>query len=246
MAEPGMPVWINGEEVTDFPFEWKGEAGKPAVLRDPYGNGIVVPDSRDLRLLRHRQTSRDAGNTGETFGVFTTCWLDHGAAPHDLGGDEARYEYVLMLEASADDLARRAAAPSYRVLQQDHRGHILRHEPTGTTACALFEAEGIVPEGPVRKTDTPVIVTTREQGADLFLGVADPDLRLPKRRNFGFLDEEAAATETKPSVVKLEVRGLWTVNGSTFRLLGHTDGTTLLEVSCRDGFTVEGILNPKT
>jgi chondroitin-sulfate-ABC endolyase/exolyase len=250
MPESVMPIQVNGAVVTAFPFEFRGEEGQPLTLMDPYGNGYFVPDSRDVRLTRGEQQSRDAWNKGDTSGAFSTCWLDHGQAPRDDGYGSERYHYAMLVQTSAEALADYAKAAPYRVLMQNHQAHILEHLGhlgQKTMAYALFETDWIIPHGILRKTDTPVMAMVKETGDGLVLSLADPDLRLPKRRNMGYLDDEANATPSRPSVVRVELRGDWqpspAVPGVTVE--GNRNGVTTLVFTCRDGATREVVLKPK-
>jgi hypothetical protein len=211
---------------------------------DPYGNGYFVPDSRDVRLVRGEQKSRDAWNKGETSGAFSTCWLDHGQAPRDDGYGSERYHYAMLVQTSAEALADYAKAAPYRVLMQNHQAHILEHLGQKTMAYALFETDWIIPHGILRKTDTPVMAMVKEAGDGLLLSLADPDLRLPKRRNMGYLDEEANSTPSRSSQVRVELRGDWqpapTASGVT--LEESRNGVTALLFECRDGATREVVL----
>ena len=244
MPEPGMPIQVNGAAVTAFPYEFRGEAGQPLTLMDPYGNGYVVPDSRDVRLVRGEQKSRDAWNRGETSGAFSTCWLDHGQPPGDDGYGSERYHYAMLVQTSAEALADYAKAAPYRVLMQNHQAHILEHLGQKTMAYALFETDWIIPHGILRKTDTPVMAMVKEHGNGVLLSLADPDLRLPKRRNMGYLDDEANATPSRPSVVRVELRGKWRVSEPAVhaKVCGERDGVTVLEFSCANGATNEVML----
>jgi len=244
MPEPGMPIQVNGVVVTAFPYEFRGEAGQPLTLMEPYGNGYFVPDSRDVRLIRGEQQSRDAWNKGETSGAFSTCWLDHGQPPKDDGYGSERYHYAMLMQTSAEALAVYAKAPPYRVLMQNHQAHILEHLGQETMAYALFETDWIIPHGLVRKTDTPVMVMVKEHGNGVLLSLADPDLRLPKRRNMGYLDEEANVTPSRPSFVRVELRGQWLVSEPSVhaKVCGERDGVTVLEFSCAHGATIPVLL----
>jgi chondroitin-sulfate-ABC endolyase/exolyase len=244
MPEPGMPIQINGKVVTAFPYEFRGEAGRPLTLLDPYGNGYFVPDSRDVRLTRGEQKSRDAWNKGDTSGAFSTCWLDHGQSPSDDGYGSERYHYAMLVQTSAEALADYAKAAPYRVLMQNHQAHILEHLGQKTMAYALFETDWIIPHGILRKTDTPVMTMMKEAGNGLVLSLADPDLHLPKRRNMGYLDNEANATPSRPSIVRVELRGKWRVSepGVHVKVCGERDEVTVLEFSCANGATIAVML----
>jgi hypothetical protein len=268
MPEEAMPVRINGEAVAAFPYEFQGLKGKPLTVMDPYGNGYVLPDGGAVRLSRSVQRSRDAWNHGATEGAFSTCWLDHGHGPREDGYGEVRYHYAMLVQASPEAVAAFAKTPPYRVLQQNHQAHIVEAAPhrllrtperdegvastveaapsplpaAKTTAYALFETDWIIPHGIVRRTDTPVMVVVKmHDDGGLTLSLADPDLRLPKRRNMGYLDDEANATPARPSVVRVELRGNWRMGSSepSARVLEVCRGTTVMEFACRDGMTIE-------
>jgi hypothetical protein len=247
IPEEGMPVWINGEAVSAFPYEFQGAKGKPLTLMDPYGIGYVLPDGGAVRLTRSVQHSRDAWNRGETQGAFSTCWLDHGHGPREDGYGEVRYHYAMLVQASPEAVAAFAKAPPYCVLQQNHQAHIVEAAPpplpaVKTTAYALFETDWIIPHGIVRRTDTPVMVVVKmHDDGGLTLSLADPDLRLPKRRNMGYLDDEANATPARPSVVRVELRGKWRLGADeqAVRVLGVRADVTVMEFACRDGLTIE-------
>lgn len=246
MAHHDMPMEVNGEAITALPYAFDGTAGKPVTLLDPYGNGYVVPDSGGLHLQRAEQVSRDAWNQDETRGLFSTCWIDHGTPPRDRGYGEERYHYTMLMQTTPDRLAAYAEALPYEVLMHNHQAHILRHEGEKTTAYALFETDWVIPHGPVRSNDVPVMVMAREKGDRLVLSLADPDLRLPKRRNLAYLDPEAEKALAKPSTVQLQVRGEWrpATNTDAVRLTSHTEEATLLAFQCRYGLTVEVELHP--
>ena len=244
MQEQGMPIQVNGAAVTAFPYEFRGEAGQPLTLMDPYGNGYFVPDSRDVRLVRGEQKSRDAWNRSETSGAFSTCWLDHGQPPRDDGYGSERYHYAMLVQTSEQALAVYAKVPPYRVLMQNHQAHIIEHLGQKTVAYALFETDWIIPHGILRKTDTPVMAMVKEHGDRVVLSLADPDLRLPKRRNMGYLDDEANSTPSRPSVVRADLRGDWRLRqpSPAVRVVASGDGVTVLEFSCANGVTNEVML----
>jgi hypothetical protein len=252
MPEPGMPIQVNGATVTAFPYEFRGTAGQPLTLMDPYGNGYFVPDSRDVRLVRGEQQSRDAWNKGETSGAFSTCWLDHGQPPRDDGYGSERYHYAMLVRTTPSALVDYAKAPPYRVLMQNHQAHIVEAAPSPLsavkiTAYALFETDWLIPHGILRKTDTPVMAMVKETGDGLVLSLADPDLRLPKRRNLGYLDDEANSTPSRPSQVRVELRGDWQPATATSGVTVEEsrNGVTALRFTCRDGATREIVLKGK-
>lgn len=241
MPDPDRPVEVNGQAAAAFPWEYRAEGGRPATIADPLGNGYFLPDGRGLRLTRSEQRSRDAWNRGETSGAYSTCWIDHGPAPREDGYGGVRYHYVMLVRTTPGALAAYAAAPPYRVLMQNHQAHIVEHLPQRTMAYALFEADWIIPHGLLRRTDTPVLAAVREEDGGILLSLADPDLGLPKRRNMGYLDDEANATPSRSSVVRIELRGDWAQREPVPDVLPArpSAGKTLLEFRCRDALTRE-------
>ena len=243
MRERRMPIYLNGRMISEFPFRWSGRKGHSALLMDPYGNGYWVPDAGRIHLMRGPQQSRDAWNRGPTSGPFSTCWWDHGCAPRDDGYGAERYHYVVLVQTKPSALERYAARPPYRVHLQNHQAHILEHFGRRTMAYAVFETDWEIPYGTLARTDTPVLVMIQEIGdVRIRLSLADPDLRLPKRRNMGYLNHEAVAVPSRPSMVRLKLLGQW-------RLVGSEDGVsvktmpaedrTLIETICRYGLTRE-------
>jgi chondroitin-sulfate-ABC endolyase/exolyase len=153
----------------------------------------------------------------------------------------------MLVRTNAEALADYAKAAPYRVLMQNHQAHILEHLGQKTMAYALFETDWIIPHGILRKTDTPVMAMVKEAGDGLLLSLADPDLRLPKRRNMGYLDEEANSTPSRPSQVRVELRGDWQLATAApgVTVEESRNGVTALLFECRDGATREVVLKPK-
>ena len=247
ILDASLSTRVNGEDLGPADCQWQGEAGRPTSFLDPMGNGYVIPDSARLNLRQGEQISRDNLNQSETRGRFATCWIDHGLTPADLGGDEARYQYVLLPQVRPGNLEAEIANPSFRVLRCDHRAHAVRHLPTRTTAQAIFETDWLMDSGYVIRCDLPLLAIERErEDGSLVLSVADPDLRLPKRRNMMFVDQEAATTTSKPSVAHLLLRGSWQLQGRFpgVELSADNASQTSLTIPLHSGLTVEIHLAP--
>ena len=246
--QASMPVSIDGRAVDDFPFSFQGTPGRPLTLRDPYGHGYFLPDGGAVRLERAVQHSRDAWNLGATEGAFSTAWIDHGHGPREDGYGGVQYHYAMLMHANSEALADLAASPPYDVRMQNHQAHIVEHPGLRTMAYVLFEADWIIPHGLVQRTDTPVMVIVREhKDGTVTLSMADPDLRLPKRRNMGYLDEEACNTPARPSTVHLVLRGNWRIQNPAqgVTLSARKDEAVELTFECRHGLTNEFRLHPK-
>lgn len=233
---------INGEPVTSEDFHWEAPAGEPVTLVDPAGHAYFVPDGTGLHVRRAKQTSQSPGNGGSTEGLYATCWIDHGFLPADRGKDDAFYEYRIVPECPAGEVARRAGESCYEVLRRDHRAHIVSLD-AAVTGGAIFETDWLIPEGPVARTDTPVLYLARaEADGCLELALSDPDLRLPKRRNMMFLDEEARFTPARPHTLELALHGRWKLTEvpdgvEVHRIERPGRQLTGLRVVCQSGLT---------
>ncbi|HUW35436.1 MAG TPA: chondroitinase family polysaccharide lyase [Planctomycetota bacterium] len=236
MSDKMMAVWINGELVKDFPYSQNGEAGKPFSIMDPYGNGYIIPKAEDVRVTRCEQESRDASNQGATKGVYSTCWIDHGRAP-----EAGEYEYVMLVQSAPEDVEACGKTPRYRVLQKDRHAHILEHVQHNTMAYAIFQVDRAISHGIIRKTSAPVMAMVRKKGDEIIFSLADADLRLPKRKSLGHLDEEAVAAESKMQKVCVHLHGQWKMKASPneVRVKELHSNTTVVEFDCIDGKTIE-------
>ena len=244
LPSPDTPVDCNGEAIAELPFETTIEDVSTATLLDPYGLGYVLPHHQRATLTRRRQHSRNATNREDTEGDFATAWIDHGRAPAN-----ARYEYAMLIRTTRDDLDRFAADPPYRVLQQNRDAHVVAHPQRGLTAAAVFSAEATIAAGPVARTDTPVTVTARTlDDGGLELRFAVPDLRLPRRLNFGFVRGEDPHVPAEPRSIHLHLRGGWVLDESDspdLRADKYDDHDTALTAVCRYGETYRVRLKPR-
>ena len=73
------------------------------------------------------------------------------------------YEYVLLIKPTVDELEKYELNMPYRILNQDHRAHILFHEKEQTMAYALFDTDWIIPHGLVKMTEVPVMIMIKNQ-----------------------------------------------------------------------------------
>ncbi|WP_214316799.1 chondroitinase family polysaccharide lyase [Nonomuraea sediminis] len=168
------PTVVDGQAITAMPYQ---ERLRPRWLLDDKGIGYYVAPGQDVALARSTQNSRNNATEEPTTGDFATAWLPHGRAPAD-----ARYEYAMVVDttaermaAFAEEMADPGRAP-YRVLRADERVHVVSDRATGITGYAVFERVAL--DGLVREVDTPCLVLHRSEGEALVLAVCDPDLRL--------------------------------------------------------------------
>ena len=238
-AAAAMPVTVNGEAHADLP--WTTESHRATTLLDPDHNGYFVPAGQPLHLARQHQTSRDANNSRDTEGAYAVAWLDHGSAPSEQG-----YEYAMLVQTTPPRLADFAADPPYRVLQRDEHAHIVEHVPESTTGYVIFTAEREVTHGFVARTDTPIVASVQHTAdGHLRLRVADPDLRLPRKGNLGFLTSADERQLRESRRIRLLLHGRWRTDAATSATLHkYNDDQTLLEWEASDGLPLELELQP--
>ncbi len=231
LGEERAPTYVNSAApTTALPFEWRPEGDGPVWLIDHVGNGYYVPRPGELRVARqHQVTPWNGVPEPNTEGDFEVAWFDHGPAP-----DDASYQYMIVIGATAAQMQEIVVDPGYEVLHRSARAHIIHDGRTGITGYALFEA-GDVPAGePIAGVDVPCLIMTRETDAGLIVSVCDPDL--------GWTDE----VERSPvRMVRVTVHGPWRCSAADgVSIVDSTAERTVVEFTCGDGRTREALLLP--
>jgi len=198
--------WVTADAVKEKAFS----AGR-AMLRDPFGNAYAIPAARGLGVRCGLQESRDSNDKGVTRARYAKAWIEHGVAP-----DGAGYEYVVMVQPSAAQVAGFWDAPAHRVLSRDAKAHVVADAETASTGYAIFDPKTTLPrEGVVLEVARPCLVIVSTRGPDITLAVADPDVR---------------AEASTPVPLRVKLRGRYTCadpavsNGYE----GTTDVTTIV------------------
>ncbi|MFW6337077.1 MAG: polysaccharide lyase family 8 super-sandwich domain-containing protein, partial [Phycisphaeraceae bacterium] len=237
---PAMPIEVDGEAHATLPWQIRQSESVTRIL-DPYRNGFVVPAGQPLHIARQPQTSRDANNIRDTAGDYAVAWIDHGPAPSD-----QNYEYAMLVQTTPQQLADFADDPPYRVLQRDEHAHIVQHTRHDAIGYAIFTAEREITHGPLARTDTPVTAFAKPMpDGGLLFRVADPDLRLPRKGNLGFLTPEDEQQLREPHRVRLLLHGRWLTDAQTPAALHkYNDDQTLLEWEAAVGLPLELELRP--
>ncbi|MEA3402080.1 MAG: chondroitinase family polysaccharide lyase [Armatimonadota bacterium] len=233
LRQPDLPVIANGEPLTGLGVERSLPADRTSWLIDTVGTGFLIPAGQSAHVARTHQRSRDPDDEEDTEGDFATAWLDHGLTPASAG-----YEYAIIPRATPERLQRLAAALDaaprpWEVLQQDERAHILRDRDAGLVGLVLFEAGEVQPELPVAEVDRPCMLMLEPQGHRLWLTVCDPDLNLVEH-------------VSQPRTLEVTLRGAWRLaeHPSEVRLAQRAGDTTVLQVTCHDGFSFTAQLSP--
>jgi hypothetical protein len=237
MGKKDMPIRVNGETVSAFPYSSSGEAGQRTWLMDPYGNGYIIPDAAGLHVERGTQRSPEHSGRKTTSGDYSVAWFGHGIKPDDGG-----YEYAVLVQASSDQVEKLASAPDYEVLRKDNQAHIVRHQGLGAIGYAVFDSEQQFAFGSLRSVSRPIIAMERAtDNGRLTLSVADPDLRLLKFPNQR-MDDDQALTPGEAAVVQVALNGRWGFAGGApdnVKLVGANADSTVFEFTYSGGSTTE-------
>ncbi|MEA3246839.1 MAG: polysaccharide lyase family 8 super-sandwich domain-containing protein, partial [Gemmatimonadota bacterium] len=224
LSEPEVPIVADGERLTGSDVERELPRDRASWLIDTVGTGFLVAAGQPVHVARRHQLSRDKDDTKDTEGDFASAWIDHGTAPE--GG---AYEYAIIVNATPERMAALAEAADagdapWRVLRRDERAHIVRDEPTGITACVLFEPGEIAAELPVTSVDRPCLLMLEADGDGWWLSISDADLNLQDHVSV-------------PRELGVTLRGRWRLEDAPGEISSAAvdDEATILTVRCHDG-----------
>lgn len=151
--------------------------------------------------------------------------IDHGNAPAN-----ASYEYAMLINTDSNQMKQfvssmSSAQPVYKILQRDSLAHIVYYAPQQLTGCILFAKEKPTNDSLILSNNRPCLMMYQQAPNEISLAVADPDLGfyegpddtplLPdgNRKEVSIYSKKWYATEAKPSIVKLVLKGKWKLKG---------------------------------
>lgn len=225
-----QPLWLNGQLISEFPFEAQLKQGD--WLIDGMNNGYYVVKGGDVNVRRQYQESRNNMTMEPTFGNFASAWIDHGKAP---SGTE--YEYIIDLDATPASMKQLAAQMQnvenrpYEIIRQDGTAHIVRDKATGVTGYTAFKFVRTSDEY-VRSISTSAVVMVQSEGDKLAMSVANPDLNMEKDTLSQFVP------------VSVTLKGAWQLAAPTESVSVVRKGAkTVVTVNCKDGIPVQIDMN---
>jgi chondroitin-sulfate-ABC endolyase/exolyase len=229
LKEPATPILLDGQPVTNLPFQAALAPNQPHTLMDIQNSGYYLPAGQKAALTRQHQKSRDGHDEKDTEGDYTTAWIDHGVNPAKVG-----YEYVILAQTTPEQIARFAAAmaePERPILvwRKDAQAHIVFDRQSKSWGGVFFTAlsdlaAAALPAFPVTAVSQPCLVMIENLTPDkLAVSVGDPDLHL----------EKGIST---PSTVTLTLAGNWKLGPADPAVrLTTSNGRTTLAVTCVEG-----------
>ena len=243
-------VFQLAAENADMENYWKNyPSGDGKAWIDNFGTGYYTPQPVKFSGLV-KQESRTQDTDKPTEGMWASLVFDHGKAPKN-----ASYEYAVLPQTTREKIEAFAAAPTYKVLRADNAAHIVSDDATHTVSYVLFEKpNGMLPGGPLLKTDTTCLAMVRMVSAKkMLLTVAQPDLALyrgpsddvykdGKRVERSIYGRPWRKNASQEIPVRVTLLGKWNFNGNeAIKLVEQTAKTTTIEFVCKDGlsFNVE-------
>lgn len=227
---------------------WKNYQEDKKVWVDHLGTGYYVPTA--IRFEKNFPQYSRLQNTGkETKGDWVSLVVDHGKAPKN-----GRYEYAVLPQTNETEMKKFAKKPTYKVLQQDRKAHIVASASEQIVSYVLFETpETTLPGGLLQRVDTSCLVMTHKESADkIKLTVAQPDLALYRGPSDEAFDKDGKRIErsiySRPWInngsseipVTVTIKGRWNVEETPYcTVVSSNEKQTILQFSCKDGASFE-------
>lgn len=225
---------------------WNSYSPQGKAWMDHLNTGYYVPARATFEKIFPQHSLKQ--NTGkETQGDWVSLVIDHGKAPQG-----ATYEYAVFPQTEAEQLNAFARKPTYKVLQQDKRAHIIHSGKEKITSYVLFETPDALPKGLLLKADTSCLVMIQEHPERVTLTVCQPDLALYRGPSDELFDENGKRVErsiySRPWIdnesgeipVTVTLKGKWSVAPTPHcRVVSADKKQTVIEFICKDGVSYD-------
>jgi chondroitin-sulfate-ABC endolyase/exolyase len=182
------------------------------VMTDRFGNAYFVRDA-EVRLTKGLQHSYHEETDAPTEGYFEKAYINHGTVCSD-----ESYEYMVAVQATAQQLDSYAVALPYSVLKADSVAHIVKDSVSGITACSAFETTAV---DELVVSLSPSVLMYRQTGNEVEMSVSNPDLALysgesdeifdadGKRRERSVYGRSWISNPAQPRTVEMVISGEW-------------------------------------
>ena len=202
--------------------------GKRHCIKDGYNNYYFI-DGTNVQIQIARQESRHEKTRAKTQGTFASAYIDHGKAPQD-----ARYEYMVLIQPTPEELNAARSETTYRILRKDSIAHVVADRQTGITAYAAFKTYLPPEDSLFRSIPAETMVMQKQSGSGLLLSVCDPNLNIAEK---AFTTKEPS----RPIEKKFILKGRWKSESPHAKVILQSSGKaeTVLTVTCQHGQPVE-------
>ena len=220
-------IYVDGSQKNE-PFHQELDDRKRHCIQDGYNNFYFI-DGNQIQIQIAHQESRHEKTRTETQGTFASAYINHGVAPQN-----ARYEYMVLIQPTAEELNVHRRKATYRVLRQDSIAHVVADKQTGITAYAAFETYLPLKDKIFRSIPAETMVMQKQSGSGLLLSVCDPNLNIAEK---AFTTKEPS----RPIEKKIILKGRWKSAAPHEKVMIHpvNGAETLLTVTCQHGQPVE-------
>lgn len=261
------PTVLNTRGVVDnFDYEYKHDVEEPMWMIDNRNTGFFVISTgkeSELILERKRQQNPDSKDQNMVSGNFATAVINHGIAPK-----EASYQYILVADANTEKMEALATEMTNKmkpieILKQDNEAHVVALNNKKTMAYAVYAENGLsLNNGLVAKVNKQATFMIKEDGDNIILSVADPDLNiydgqddlLPNgsRCELSIYEREWFYWPSRSTKVQITLKGKWnikkqiqkmeTAHIKDAQIISSNKKETIIEMECRDGLSAEVLL----
>ncbi|WP_215224925.1 chondroitinase family polysaccharide lyase [Echinicola shivajiensis] len=211
---------------------------------DNYGNAYYLLDDQEIHFVKEHQTSyhnKYSVKTGKmhslgkgetvTEGDFASAWIDHGISPK--GGN---YQYVIYPFLTKEELAifGKSKPKDFKVLQANEYAHIVKDDPSGISAYAIFEANNFEGDKLIKSVSSPSLIMVKDDdGNVLKFSVVNPDLNFPenpeKKNGFNNYSQEVP--------LSICLNGVWECTDVNALAVEQRveENLTIISLKCVDG-----------
>lgn len=204
-------------------------ASAPATLQDNYGNTFIVKKG-NINIFQNP--------------TFTSGVINHGVQPKN-----DSYQYLLLLDASADDILRmeNQTTQPIQLVKADDTAHIIHHKDYGVTGYALFQA-GKVDYEIIDSVNTPCIILVRHSVDSLYyISFSDPDMRKKTAARNNDLSYEDAAVPSDSFDIEIFLNQPFVKNSTNDVVdIEMVDGRSVIKSRVAEGHSYQIILKKKS
>ena len=204
---------FNVDDTEIVPYSKTLKTNKTVVLSDCFGNTYIIPKGKGGKgvvVERKSQTSPRNDNTKTGTGNFDSAYIDHGSSPKD-----DSYEYLMLVEPSAEELKVYSKKLPYIVLKADNAAHVVKDKITEITGYVCYN-EYASDKGLIERisAETIVMEQPKKEDGSIAMSVCTPDLGLENKGYFCF-------DYSKPIAKEVVLNG-------TYALLKDYEGVSII------------------
>ncbi|MBI9081807.1 MAG: T9SS type A sorting domain-containing protein, partial [Pseudodesulfovibrio sp.] len=231
---------VNGKTVSETDYTYSPQNG-PVTILDNQGKGIYVPMDTHLNITRGIQNS-ETMRCQESSGDVITAWFNHAS--------DNSYEYAILMKATPDELEDMVATPSYEVVRQDEKAHIVSLPGTKQTAYALFDSKVELTSGLIKSSTLPIMAMVSQlANGHQKISICNPDFNRNKPRDIGDVNTfDELFGPFQPQTLQIELRDAWDVESlpANMKIIAKSAETTILEIETHDALSYTITLQPDT